>query len=307
MKRTTIVLIGLVVFAGLLAPASQAAGPQTEQPKIVFESWAYTDIFGVQKDETGLWLVNEDGTGLTALTTDPAYEGNPAWSPDRSKIAFDANPFGNDDIFVVNADGTGQKRLTRSKVREQWATWSPDGREIAYAKGTQLWVMRSDGSGKRKLYTARENIWVSDWSPDGRWLAFTVGTCFCPKQDIFVVHPDGTRLKKLIASEYSEGHLTWSPDGQTVLFHRNFGCSIAACNFEIMSANARGKRERNITNTPNNGEADPAWSPDGTKIVYSDDDRTGGWGSEIYVMDRDGTNPRRLAAKPESLDYSPDW
>ena len=49
----------------------------------------------------------------------------------------------------------------------------------------------------------------------------------------------------------------------------------------------------------------PSWSPDGSKIVFSSD-MHGQWGSNIYVMDSDGTNITRLT-KQDSSDMSPSW
>jgi TolB protein len=48
---------------------------------------------------------------------------------------------------------------------------------------------------------------------------------------------------------------------------------------------------------------DPAWSPDGTKIVFQSN-RDGNW--EIYVMDADGSNQQRLTINPAG-DYWPSW
>jgi len=56
--------------------------------------------------------------------------------------------------------------------------------------------------------------------------------------------------------------------------------------------NADGSNLMNITNTPTT-ERDPAWSPDGTMIVYISH-REVGFNVEIYVMNADGTDQRRL-------------
>ena len=49
---------------------------------------------------------------------------------------------------------------------------------------------------------------------------------------------------------------------------------------------------------------EPSWSPDGSKIVFSSD-MDGQMGSNIYVMDSDGTNITRITTTNESLDVSP--
>lgn len=46
------------------------------------------------------------------LTINSASDVKPAWSPDGTKIVFESDRSGNDEIFVINANGTGQTNLT---------------------------------------------------------------------------------------------------------------------------------------------------------------------------------------------------
>ena len=48
-----------------------------------------------------------------------------AWSPDGSKIVFDSNRDGNDEIYVMNADGSGQTNLTNNPARDFLPCWGP--------------------------------------------------------------------------------------------------------------------------------------------------------------------------------------
>jgi hypothetical protein len=54
--------------------------------------------------DTGLWIVNADGTGRQLLTDD-CVDGNPAWSPDGSKIAYNSC-YG---VSMIDADGTEKR------------------------------------------------------------------------------------------------------------------------------------------------------------------------------------------------------
>jgi TolB protein len=69
--------------------------------------------------------------------------------------------------------------------------------------------------------------------------------------------------------------------------------------------NADGTDKRQLTRDTLESES-PAWSPDGTRIVYTLDDYAGS--SDIYVMDADGTNKRRLTrdGNAGSAAWSPD-
>jgi len=76
--------------------------------------------------------MNVDGTSSSfqRLTNNPFWDGNPAWSPDGTRIAFDSNIPGklDQDIYVIHADGTGLTRLTDSPAADKSPVWQPMGR-----------------------------------------------------------------------------------------------------------------------------------------------------------------------------------
>src|SRR4051794_26223402 len=95
--------VRVAVLAGvlglLLAAPANAAFPG-ENGKIAFAR------------DGDVWTVNPDGTNRTQLTTDPASDTEPAWSPDGQRIAFTSNRGGGTaHIWLMNADGSGQSRL----------------------------------------------------------------------------------------------------------------------------------------------------------------------------------------------------
>jgi Tol biopolymer transport system component len=57
--------------------------------------------------------MNADGSNPTRLTNDPEDETWPSWSPDGTKIAFQSQSEGeNEVIYVMNADGSEQTNIS---------------------------------------------------------------------------------------------------------------------------------------------------------------------------------------------------
>ena len=95
-----------------------------------------------------------------------------------------------------------------------------------------------------------------------------------------------------------DGAPSWSGDGRRIVFIAEVGTSPA----DIFVMNADGTGRQRLTDTPA-AEANPAFSPDSTRIAF-ESNRDGN--SEIYVMDADGRNVRRLTSDP-ATDQSPAW
>jgi Tol biopolymer transport system component len=143
-----VLLLAITLLGGTPIQPAAAAYPGANG-KIAFES-----------DRSGnndIWVMNADGTNPVQLTTDPAGDHTPAWSPDGTKIAFVSDrDGGNFEIYVMNADGSGQTRLTDDPAQDFDPTWSPDGSRIAFVSDRDdgffdIFVMNADGSGPTNL------------------------------------------------------------------------------------------------------------------------------------------------------------
>jgi Tol biopolymer transport system component len=73
--------------------------------------------------------------------------------------------------------------------------------------------------------------------------------------------------------------------------------------WEIFAIPSEGGKPKNLTNHPAN-DITGTWSPDGSRIAFASD-RDGNY--EIYVMDTDGSNQRRLTFDSQERDQSPSW
>jgi len=73
-----------------------------------------------------IFVMNNDGSSLTQLTSGAIEDWAPVWSPDGNYIAFASNRAGKSDIFKMRADGTEPVNLTNTPEASEWAlAWSP--------------------------------------------------------------------------------------------------------------------------------------------------------------------------------------
>lgn len=79
-----------------------------------------------------IYKVPSAGGRAQQLTTHPAYDFGPVWSPDGKWIAFAGSRYGNFDIFLLSSEGGEPRRLTTHSVREIPYAFTPDGRQVIY-------------------------------------------------------------------------------------------------------------------------------------------------------------------------------
>ena len=154
------------------------------------------------------------------LTTNPATDFDPTWSPDGRHIAFRSQRDGNDEIYIMNADGTCQTNLTNNPLGAWSPAWSADGKQIAFARFfdnnqfTDVAVINADGSGLQRL--THESGEYPAWSPDGTRIAFA--SAREGNYEIYVMNADGTGQTRLTKNPAYDMSPTWSPDGTQIAF-----------------------------------------------------------------------------------------
>ena len=84
-----------------------------------------------------VWVSDLEGKQVTRLTSTPAVESNPQFSPDGKTIAFTSNRSGNQAVYIVPVTGGEPKRLTWYPSAATVRGWTPDGSRILYASDSE--------------------------------------------------------------------------------------------------------------------------------------------------------------------------
>lgn len=125
---------------------------------------------------TNLYLLDESGNEIRALTDNGGINVSPSVCTDNSRLAFTSDRSGNPQIYVTDLAGDGARRVTYEGDYNTAPAFSPDCKKIAYENRSagiiNIFVINSDGTAARQLTNEGSNEWPT-WSPDGRYLAFS--------------------------------------------------------------------------------------------------------------------------------------
>ena len=275
----------------------------TAEPSIPGEILFMSDRDG----DWELYTVNADGTGLNQITNNEVDDWSGVYSPDGTKIAFDAkHGTAPGDIFVVNADGTGLKNLTSSFAEDAFATWSPDGKQIVFERKIndtyRLHIMNSDGSRSRLLNEVNTGGWsIPAWAPVGSKIAFSGR--MDGDTEIYILDIADDSITQITNNQgIGDVWPTWSPDGTKIAFLSNSDGSE-----NIFTINPDGTDRRQITQD-DLFKTEPAWSPDGKYIAFTKSDGTNSLGrsqSEIFLVTTDGTETFGPITVGEQANWKP--
>ena len=129
-------------------------------------------------DNTDIWVHDLSRDVTQRLTSDPAPDESPIWSPDGQKLVFSSSRGGHFDLYQTSSSGDGGQRLLYASADNKYASsWSGDGRFILFSteKRDGIWVLPLEGAGKHTAVSflqSQANERSGVFSPDSRWIAY---------------------------------------------------------------------------------------------------------------------------------------
>lgn len=259
---------------------------------------------------SAIWMIDVASGEQAPLVAGPGAHFSPRWSPDGTRLAYISTAEGGGaQLYVRWIASGGAVRITSLAHSPSSIDWSPDGKHLAY-------VMLVPGNSPR-LGRAPARPEGAQWAEPLQQITAVSfradGEGFIQPgfRHLFTVPADGGAPRQLTSGDFHhDGPIDWSPDGRTIFVSANrspdWEREPAAA--EIYAVDVQTAALRPLTSR-NGPDFSPAVSPDGRSIAYLgfDERQYGYTQNRLYVMNRDGSNPRAITAGLDRDVANPVW
>jgi Tol biopolymer transport system component/DNA-binding winged helix-turn-helix (wHTH) protein len=234
---------------------------------------------------------------VVPLVGQRGFQVTPAFSRDGNQVAFRNND-GAHNTGIYTALVGGEKSLRVSAdPGDCCPTWSPDGRHLAFTryadKAFAIFVVPALGGTEHRVYIGPPPMSGGlTWSPNGKFLAFPEAGASDPTRSwISVLSLADYSARSLTAPPggFLDAEPEFSPDGSQVAFVRS---TVAGVSNDVYIVPAIGGEARRLTFDHRPIIGHPAWTVDGSEIVFSS---TRGGPDSLWRIRASGGEPRPVA------------
>jgi Tol biopolymer transport system component len=247
----------------------------------------------------GLWTVPAQGGSPQKIKSEAKEAQSPAWSPDGRWIAC----IWRGGVAVMASDGGSVRQVTKGPA-DLAPSWSPDGRQLFFlsprADELQVWSVPGEGGDPVQLTDEHDLAdYAPQWIPHKNLLSYVAGGkihTLDPKTGAKGIIPFSARItlarksyERKVPELPAPGQRlpvrgicspVPSPDGRLIAF---------SALGDLWLRHADGKAEQ-LTSGPED-DADPAWSPDGSRLAYVSN-RSGDY--QVWALDLAGRARRQV-------------
>jgi dipeptidyl aminopeptidase/acylaminoacyl peptidase len=233
-----------------------------------------------------VWAMDADGSRPKQITKLSTEAGGVLVSPDGKKIVFQSSVYpecGAEDTcnkknLDADAKAPSKARIYTSLLYRHWTEWRTRRRE-------HLLVANADGSETRDLTPGKYDVPPFSLggpegyaiAPDSTELVFVMNTDADPSSstnsDIYTVPIEGGEARKITIGPGADDGPLYSPDGKYLAFRSQQRAGYESDRFRLLVLERATGKTVNLTESLDRWVGSFTWSPDSTRIFFTDEDR----------------------------------